>query len=136
VPPAPEGLLWWKYAPGVPPLPTVASVLGASFSSYQWRYDPDYKPNSFEFTNLDKVGAHCGSEWTAVIDDCIANWHSMLMTCHALTQASMANIPPKSGLVAVHMISGWVMTLWVLWVRSLPHAACCSGTLIASHRKP
>ena len=28
----------------------------------------------------------------------------------------MANIPPKSGLVAVHMISGWVMTLWVLWV--------------------
>ena len=57
VPPAPDGLLWWKYAPGVPPLPTVASVLGASFSSYQWRYDPDYKPNSFEFTNLDRVGA-------------------------------------------------------------------------------
>ena len=30
----------------------------------------------------------------------------------------MANIPPKSKLVAVHMLSGWVMTLWVLWVRS------------------
>ena len=58
VPPAPEGLLWWKYAPGVPPLPTVASVLGSAFSSYQWRYDPDYTPNSFEFTNLDRVGAH------------------------------------------------------------------------------
>jgi hypothetical protein len=61
VPPAPEGLLWWKYAPGVPPLPTVASVLGASFSSYQWRYDPNFKPNSFEFTNLDRVGAYRGN---------------------------------------------------------------------------
>ena len=54
-PPAPEGLVWWEYAPGVPPLPTVSSVLGAAFGKYQWRYDPNFSPNSYTFTNLDKV---------------------------------------------------------------------------------
>ena len=43
-----------------------------------------------------------------------------------ISQASMANIQPKSSLVAVHMISAWVMTLFVLWV-SLLIAACCSS---------
>lgn len=29
----------------------------------------------------------------------------------------MSNIPPKSSLLGVHVVSAWVMTLFVLWVR-------------------
>lgn len=85
VPAAPAGLKWKQYAPGVPPLPTVASALGAAFASYVWEYDSTYSTsNSFVFSNLD--------------------------------EASIANIPPKSALLVVHVISAWVMSLftWML----------------------
>ncbi len=55
IPPAPEGLIWWKYAMGVPPLPNITTELGPGFSRYGWRYDPNYQSTSFTFTNLDKV---------------------------------------------------------------------------------
>lgn len=125
VPPAPEGLIWWQYAPGVPPLPTVASVLGTAFSRYQWRYDPDYQSNSFQFTDLDKVQSRAAAVCTQVAsvhldEDCHGAVQATV--CVLSLQASMANIPPRSGLVAIHMISAWVMTIFVLCV-SFPASA-------------
>ncbi len=55
MPPAPAGLIWYKYAPGVPPLPTVSSVLGSAYTGYTWIYDSNYASSSFQFSNLDKV---------------------------------------------------------------------------------
>ncbi len=55
MPPAPAGLIWYKYAPGVPPLPTVSSVLGSAYTGYTWIYDSSYTSSSFQFSNLDKV---------------------------------------------------------------------------------
>ena len=55
VPPAPAGLVWYQYAPGVPVLPNVSSVLGEPYSRYTWIYDSSYSTSSFQFTNLDKV---------------------------------------------------------------------------------
>ena len=55
VPPAPAGLIWYQYAPGVPALPTVSSVLGSAYSGYTWIYDSNYATSSFQFSNLDKV---------------------------------------------------------------------------------
>lgn len=84
VPPAPDGLKWYKYRPGVPPLPSVAATLGSNYTGYFWMRDPNTQAiQSYKFTNLDK--------------------------------ASLANIPPKSTLLAVHLVSGWVMTLFTLW---------------------
>ena len=57
VPPAPAGLIWYKYAPGVPALPTVTSVLGSAYTGYTWIYDSNYASSSFQFSNLDKVRA-------------------------------------------------------------------------------
>jgi hypothetical protein len=33
-------------------------------------------------------------------------------------QASLSNIPPKSALLVVHVISVWVMSLFTWWVRT------------------
>ncbi len=35
-------------------------------------------------------------------------------------QASLSNIPPKSALLVVHVISVWVMSLFTWWVSSDP----------------
>jgi hypothetical protein len=63
VPPAPAGLVWYQYAPGVPVLPNVSSVLGASYSRYTWIYDSSYSTSSFQFTNLDKVRRTVARAW-------------------------------------------------------------------------
>ena len=55
MPPAPAGLIWYEYAPGVPVLPAVSSVLGAAYSRYTWIYDSNYATSSFQFSDLDKV---------------------------------------------------------------------------------
>ena len=55
VPPAPAGLIWYQYAPGVPALPNVSSVLGSAYSRYTWIYDSSYSTSSFQFSDLDKV---------------------------------------------------------------------------------
>lgn len=40
----------------MPPLPSVASVLGPGYGNFSWRRDPNYATeSSFEFTNLDRV---------------------------------------------------------------------------------
>ena len=54
-PPAPAGLAWWRYNPGVPPLPDPGSILGSNFSQYQWRYDSSYQAKSYTFSDLDRV---------------------------------------------------------------------------------
>ena len=44
VPPAPAGLLWWHYAPGVPPLPNPEEYYhNSSWSSWGWRYNDNYQ---------------------------------------------------------------------------------------------
>ena len=58
VPPAPPGLIWWKYRPGVPPLPQPAAYFGlANWTDWGWRYDPGYTAPFYKFTDLDKVSA-------------------------------------------------------------------------------
>ena len=59
VPPAPAGLIWYEYAPGVPVLPNVSSVLGSAYSRYTWIYDSSYSTSSFQFSDLDKVRHDC-----------------------------------------------------------------------------
>ena len=54
IPPAPPGLIWWQYLPGVPPLPPVSS-LGPGYERYGWRYDQNYQVIKYEFTDLDKT---------------------------------------------------------------------------------
>lgn len=39
LPPAPAGVEWWAYRPGVPLLPTPAEVLGANYSRCGWLRD-------------------------------------------------------------------------------------------------
>ncbi|KAL6782290.1 hypothetical protein ACKKBG_A06245 [Auxenochlorella protothecoides x Auxenochlorella symbiontica] len=55
IPPAPPGLVWWEYLPGVPDLPDPEVLLGANYSRYGWRYDSDFTSVSYSFTNLDKT---------------------------------------------------------------------------------
>ena len=44
VPPAPAGLLWWHYAPGVPPLPNPQEYYqNSSWSSWGWRYNDQFQ---------------------------------------------------------------------------------------------
>lgn len=55
-PPAPAGVEWWHYNPGVPPLPDPSSVLGSNYTGYGWRYNAKYSAQSYTFSQLDKVG--------------------------------------------------------------------------------
>lgn len=48
IPPAPPGLSWEKYAPGVPPL-------GPAPPGYVWYYSADNVPSDYTFTDLDKT---------------------------------------------------------------------------------
>ena len=54
-PPAPAGVEWWHYNPGVPPLPDPSSVLGSNYTGYGWRYNAKYSAQSYTFSQLDKV---------------------------------------------------------------------------------
>lgn len=56
VPPAPAGLKWMQYLPGVPVLPPVAALLGPAYTKYVWEYDQSYQStNNYKFSDLDKV---------------------------------------------------------------------------------
>ena len=56
VPPAPPGLIWWEYRPGVPPLPQPVTYFGLSnWTNWGWRYDPDYAVPFYQYSNIDKV---------------------------------------------------------------------------------
>lgn len=56
VPPAPPGLIWWEYLPGVPPLPDPATYFGLSnWTNWGWRYDPAYTVPFYQYTDLDQV---------------------------------------------------------------------------------
>ena len=82
VPPAPPGLIWWEYLPGVPPLPDPATYFGLSnWTNWGWQYDPEYTVPFYQYTDLDQAsdsdpgetdlvsGASmlfmsCSNEWT------------------------------------------------------------------------
>lgn len=53
-PPAPPGLEWWHYKPGVPPLSDPGTV-NPAFTGYQWRYNPDWRPIVYTFNNMDQA---------------------------------------------------------------------------------
>ena len=56
VPPAPPGLVWWHYRDNVPALAQPATYFGlANWTSWGWRYDPDYTVPFYQYSNLDKV---------------------------------------------------------------------------------
>lgn len=57
-PPAPPGLLWWRYKDNVPALPQPQAVLGPSYADYGWRYDADYQYTAYKFSNMDMVRRH------------------------------------------------------------------------------
>ncbi|CAL8466090.1 g5626 [Coccomyxa elongata] len=50
-PPAPPGLIWWKYADGVPPIPP----LGPEFAGYGVKYDPSWRPKNYVPNNMDTL---------------------------------------------------------------------------------
>ena len=53
VPPAPAGLLWWHYAPGVPPLPNPEEYYqNSSWSSWGWRYNEKFQQVSLQLMQL------------------------------------------------------------------------------------
>ncbi|KAL3134039.1 hypothetical protein ABBQ32_008471 [Trebouxia sp. C0010 RCD-2024] len=56
VPPAPPGLIWWEYLPGVPPLPDPATYFGLSnWTNWGWQYDPEYVVPFYQYTDLDQT---------------------------------------------------------------------------------
>ena len=55
MPPAPPGLIWWDYKDTVPPLPDPGTV-NPSFTGYGWRYDPNWRPTTYTFNNMDQAG--------------------------------------------------------------------------------
>lgn len=55
LPPAPPFLKWMAYKSDVPPLPSVASILGPAFVKYKWLYDYTFRVHSYTFTSFDKV---------------------------------------------------------------------------------
>ena len=52
VPPAPAGIVWWKYKSSVPPLPDPIDFFNGSsqFSRYGWKYDANYVANDYIFS--------------------------------------------------------------------------------------
>lgn len=55
LPPAPPFMKWTAYKSNVPPLPSVASILGPAFVKYKWLYDDTFRVHSYTFTSFDKV---------------------------------------------------------------------------------
>ena len=55
MPPAPPGLLWWDYKNTVPPLPDPGTV-NPAFTGYGWRYDPNWRPTTYTYNNMDQAG--------------------------------------------------------------------------------
>ena len=52
-------------------------------------------------------------------------------------QASLSNIPPKSALLVVHVISAWVMSLFTWWVSATNHLlATVMKALVTQDRIP
>ena len=54
------GLLWWNYKDTVPPLPNPGTV-NPAFAGYGWRYDPNWRPTTYSYNNMDQAGEpHAG----------------------------------------------------------------------------
>ena len=78
LPDPPAGLVWWKYLPDVPPLPTPEEYYNNTmYANYSWRYDPNYVTIEYTFTNLDKVSELC-------------------IYCHVSATTMFKAIPPNS----------------------------------------
>ncbi len=86
LPPAPPGFLWWRYLPGVPPLPEPASLYGPAAEGVEWRYDPSYASVSYSFSEIDKTTmanippgssrlyAHAVVMWAVTAAACALMW--------------------------------------------------------------
>ena len=60
VPPAPAGLLWWHYAPGVPPLPNPQEYYqNSSWSSWGWRYNDKFQQVTCGSCTWHLAGRYC-----------------------------------------------------------------------------
>ena len=65
----------------------------------------------FEVHKLPATVMTCGGKC------CFGHCRCMLLTGGIYSvQASLSNIPPKSALLVVHVISAWVMSLFTWWV--------------------
>ena len=103
----------WKYARGVPPLPSVVSQLGPNYTGYAWRRDPDYTASSFQFTNLDRV-RRCGGPPPS---SAVAQLATQCTTCvcpYASAQSVQAAAPPAEAGAAE---DAEATTAWKEWGR-------------------
>ncbi|KAL0039508.1 hypothetical protein WJX77_000232 [Trebouxia sp. C0004] len=81
VPPAPPGLIWWEYRPGVPPLSQPVTYFGLSnWTNWGWRYDPDYIVPFYQYSNIDKTAMTNLSNgdkrfWVHLISTYVISWY-------------------------------------------------------------
>ncbi|DBA81315.1 TPA: hypothetical protein ACH3X2_006925 [Trebouxia sp. C0005] len=81
VPPAPPGLIWWEYRPGVPPLPQPVTYFGLSnWTNWGWRYNPDYAVPFYQYSNIDKTAMTNLSNgdkrfWVHLISTYVISWY-------------------------------------------------------------
>lgn len=79
VPPAPPGLIWWEYRPGVPPLPQPVTYFGLSnWTNWGWKYDPDYAVPFYQYSNIDKVSCDVAA---SMADSADASAHTHAQMC-------------------------------------------------------
>ncbi len=80
VPPAPPGLIWWEYRPGVPPLPQPGTYFGLSnWTNWGWRYDPDYAVPFYQYSNIDKASCDVAA---TIADSAHTHAHTHAKLCH------------------------------------------------------
>ena len=124
VPPAPAGLLWWHYAPGVPPLPNPEEYFhNSSWSRWGWRYNDQFQQV--------RAAAHAVGAWqvAAVLkpaDRMLCTKDDVLQSVHAthcclcmqsnyqfssLDRSTMTNISDNSWRLWVHLISTYVVSI-------------------------
>jgi hypothetical protein len=80
IPPAPPGLVWWKYLSDVPPLPNPEEYFESEkYERYGWRYDDSFQVNDYSFSNLDLLSMSNISRgdprlWVHLISVWVISW--------------------------------------------------------------
>ncbi|BDA46964.1 CSC1-like protein At4g02900 [Coccomyxa sp. Obi] len=80
VPPAPPGLEWWHYKPGVPPLPHPSEFFHSDkYKSWGWRYDQnfqvvDYTFSKLDFTTMANISGGDQRLWVHLLSSWVISW--------------------------------------------------------------
>eukprot|EP00884_Botryococcus_braunii_P018963 jgi/Botrbrau1/5750/Bobra.0134s0023.2 len=105
VPPAPPGLIWYKYKTDVPPLPPVSSKLGPAFQGYIWMYDPSSQIQAYTFTTFDKLtlsNVHPGDNklWVHAVVACLISLYFFYLLYKYSKEAVQLRLRYLSGLTS------------------------------------